>query len=536
MTATTTAAPVAPLSPAVSKRPPTPLMLDTLASIGREIAREAARGRGERAAYYPVQRSVLGLESRGLIVIGDNPHGGPDARITITRAGVDVLSSYQAEQAAIKAADAPTPTPAPAPTPAPLPSVQVTDAMRAMLVRVGVECLANRHAKAYAPSNQSLAALERRGALIATRNDCGGVMPRVEFTEIGLATLARTDPDLARRVREHIAAAPPAAEQAGGVTLATEIEYDNGVRTSVWLRCAERSAEGPSLCLRYEFQGPGHRGHAKAFCALVSRKFANATDAIKALDAARDFNVCGHSKLKNGVELSFCAMLHGVETWSPDDDTDPETDPSGSDDAGSESAEVDSTSAEVDGQVAADTSAAVGVSKPNPDLCCYCARRCPRGVMMSTDGDVAHRACAKQQYDPDTLREIDRATRRQSRELAATRAAAPVPSKCYACDAPACGTALRDKDGGPCKGDGRGVKVPACSRHTWTDAMQAKADTVAHSVGFGRSGTLCGERKGADTVDVGNVTCPKCKARIADSFAALERARNEGAPAEGQAA
>lgn len=553
MTATTPAT-VAPLSPTVSKRPPTPLMLDTLADIAREVAREAARGRGERAAYYPVKRSVLGLESRGLITICDNPHGGPDARITITRDGVEALARHAADLARMQAtgaAPAPTPTPDPAPTPAPLPAVQVTDPMRAMLVRVGVECLRNKLAKAYAPSNQSLAALERRGALIATPNDCGGIMPRVEFTEIGLATLGRIEPDLAKRVREHIAAAPPAAVQEGGVTLATEIEYDNGLRTSVWLRCAERSAEGPSLCLRYQFQGPGHRGHAQAFCARVSQTFASAADAIKALDAARDFNVCGHSKLVNGVELSFCAMLHGVETWSPDD-AGPD---GGDDDKDSEGAEVDASPAPVavdleSAEQSARTCDAFGFLASCPGChrcdaryldsdsaegeqesapldtglgahidaavplmpgCHYCGEACPRGIAVSTDGDIAHRACVKE-YDPETLAAYDRQGRRNAKDRAHTKATA---TRCYCCDSYAIGHALRDKDGGPCKGETHPdtVAVPACERHMWP---------LTHSVGFARSGTLCGERNDGDTIDVRTVTCPGCKARIADAH---ERAK-----------
>ena len=343
MTATTTAtAAVAPKSPAVSTRPPTRLMLDTLASIARELAREVARGRGERAAYYPVNRSVLALESRGLIVIGENPHGGPSARITITHAGVRALASHAAAQAEAQATGCAAPTtPAPTTPTVPAPAASpVTDVMQAMLVRVAADCLANKRAKAYAPSNQSLAALERRNALIVTPNDCGGVMPRAALTDIGLDLLGRTDPDLAKRVREHVAAvaAAAAAIPEGGVTLATEIEYDSSVRTSVWLRCEDWSAEGPARCFRYEFQGPRHRDHAKAFCALVSRTFATAADAIKAMDDARDFNVCGHSKLVNGVELSFCAALLGLETWSPDD-----TDPDGSDDDDDDSAD-DSTS------------------------------------------------------------------------------------------------------------------------------------------------------------------------------------------------
>jgi hypothetical protein len=55
------------------------------------------------------------------------------------------------------------------------------------------------------------------------------------------------------------------------------------------------------------------------------------------------------------------------------------------------------------------------------------------------------------------------------------------PPKCYACDQPAAGHALRDADGGCAHGDDAPttVAVPACMRHAWDPVRHPALDRLA---------------------------------------------------------
>jgi hypothetical protein len=57
----------------------------------------------------------------------------------------------------------------------------------------------------------------------------------------------------------------------------------------------------------------------------------------------------------------------------------------------------------------------------------------------------------------------------------------PTQPKCYACDQPAAGHALRDADGGCARGDDTPttVAVPACMRHAWDPVSHPALDRLA---------------------------------------------------------
>lgn len=57
----------------------------------------------------------------------------------------------------------------------------------------------------------------------------------------------------------------------------------------------------------------------------------------------------------------------------------------------------------------------------------------------------------------------------------------PAPPKCYACDKPAAGHALRDADGGAARGDeaATAIAVPACMRHAWDPVSHPALDRLA---------------------------------------------------------
>jgi len=56
----------------------------------------------------------------------------------------------------------------------------------------------------------------------------------------------------------------------------------------------------------------------------------------------------------------------------------------------------------------------------------------------------------------------------------------PTSPKCYACDAPAAGHALRDSDGGAARGDDAPttIAVPACMRHAWDPVSHPALDKL----------------------------------------------------------
>ncbi|MFY0540035.1 hypothetical protein [Nannocystis pusilla] len=56
------------------------------------------------------------------------------------------------------------------------------------------------------------------------------------------------------------------------------------------------------------------------------------------------------------------------------------------------------------------------------------------------------------------------------------------PTKCYACDGTVEGYALRDKGGGPARGDENlsTIAVPACARHAWDPEQHPALERLVH--------------------------------------------------------
>lgn len=214
--------------------------------------------------HYPASVSLLALERRGLVAMRDNESGGPDPIVVLTLAGRDLAREVVGE--AVPRGGAPR-----------------TD-MR--VAATPVEAAEEEAADDGTCDAQGL------------RMSCPGCY-RCDVSLLGES---------------------PAAVDTGSVTLTTEIEYTSTVHTLVWLCCygpsvATARVHGSTTRLSYKFFGEGHRTHAQAFAAAVGRTFASASEAITAIDNARDTNLVGKSKVYSGGELVFAAAIIAAAAW-----------------------------------------------------------------------------------------------------------------------------------------------------------------------------------------------------------------------------